>query len=86
MFVLENSQQPVGKIDAVKTKHSISQSENEIRAQVVPQLGKYIRKQSLSSPRRGNESLAQGIAPGIIAQTNNVLKGQKHYRYVTITL
>ena len=59
MFVLENSQQPVGKIDAVKTKHSISQSENEIRAQVVPQLGKLFRKQSLSSPQRGNETLAQ---------------------------
>ena len=36
--VPENHQQLVGKIDAVKTKHSISQSENEIRAQAVPQL------------------------------------------------
>ena len=128
MFVSENSQQLVGKIDPVNTKQVVSHLGNENRAQVVPQLGKHfrkqslssprrgnetlafvgkldsvnlengiraqimlqlgkrLRKQSLSSPRRGNESLAQGIALGIIAQTNNVLKGQKHYRYVTITL
>ena len=86
MFVSENSQQLVGKIDPVNTKQVVSHLGNENRAQVVPQLGKHFRKQSLSSPRRGNETLAQGIALGIIAQTNNVLKGQKHYRYVTITL
>jgi len=128
MFVSENSQQLVGKIAPVNTKLVVSHLGNENRAQVVPQLGKHfrkqslssprrgneslafvgkldsvnlengiraqimlqlgkrLRKQSLSSPRRGNESLAQGIALGIIAQTNNVLKGQKHYRYVTITL
>ena len=86
MFVSENSQQLVGKIDPVNTKQVVSHMGNENRAQVVPQLGKHFRKQSSSSPRRGNESLAQGIALGIIAQTNNALKGQKHYRYVTITL
>ena len=86
MFVSENSQQLVGKIAPVNTKQVVSHFGNENRAQIMPQLGIRIRKQSLSSPRRGNESLAQGIALGIIAQTNNVLKGQKHYRYVTITL
>ena len=69
----------VGKLDSVNL-------ENGIRAQIMLQLGKRLRKQSLSSPRRGNESLAQGIALGNKAQANNVLKGQKHYRYVTITL
>lgn len=86
MFVLENSQQFVGKIAPVDTKQVVSHLGNEIRAQIMLQLGKRLRKQSLSSPRRGNESLAQGIALGNKAQANNVLKGQKHYRYVTITL
>ena len=58
MFVSENSQQLVGKIDPVNTKQVVSHLGNENRAQVVPQLGKHFRKQSLSSPRRGNESLA----------------------------
>ena len=86
MFVSENSQQLVGKIAPVNTKQVVSHLGNEIWVQVVLQLGRQFWKQSLSSPRRGNESLAQGIVLGIIAQTNNVLKGQKHYRYVTITL
>ncbi len=128
MFVSENCQQLVGKIDPINTKQVVSHLGNEIWAQIMPQLGKRLRKQSLSSPqrgnetlafvgksdsvnlengiraqimlqlgkrlrkqslsspRRGNESLAQGIALGNKAQANNVLKGHKHYRHVTITL
>ena len=70
-------QQVVGKIDAVKTKQVVSQLGNEKWTQIVPELGKLFRKQSLFSPRRGNEPPALSIALGTYSTTHSPQRGNE---------